>query len=119
MSAFATARHLGVRLKRTVLHSLSPKSNESDKGSPKPEAGNNNHSPQFSRRDFIRKAGLGAAGLGAFSMLPSAAAKINVRDQLEMHGDLTINEHTLYLSDSQPNNPAPGDIWIDTSTDAS
>lgn len=72
---------------------------------------------RISRRAFIKKAGLGAAGAGALTMMPSAAAKINVRDELEMHGDLVINGHKLYLSENQPSDAEQGDIWIDTSTD--
>lgn len=117
MDLVSRLKSLAAVFNNRLVNNPKQRNGGTDEGSPEPTKGNDEHPHQFGRREFMKKTTFSAASLGALSLLPPAVAKINVRDNLEMHGNLTINEHTLYLSDTQPNNPEQGDVWIDTSTD--
>lgn len=89
----------------------------------------------ISRRKFLKKAGLGLAGVGAFSMLPASAVDIK-SSNLKFFGtdstvDMNVSDGVVNLSGSNrmtlpqhdgsqsnaPSGATTGDMWYDTNAD--
>jgi hypothetical protein len=94
----------------------------------------------MSRRNFLKKMGVGAAGLGAFSMLPASAvnvrssslkffgtddsAEFNIGDggPINMNTNVDMssaNKVTLPQVSGSPSSTSVGDMWYDTDADSS
>ncbi|QGA80304.1 twin-arginine translocation signal domain-containing protein [Candidatus Nanohalobium constans] len=96
----------------------------------------------ISRRKFLKKAGLGLAGVGAFSMLPASAVDIKSSDlkffgtdsntefDITDGGPATFDTEVVMNSNADmsssdtlklptvngdPSNPEEGEIWYDSS----
>ena len=90
------------------------------------------NSPEKSnRRQFLKKLGIGAASLGAFSMMPASAFKVRSPD-FEFFGtdntaEISASDGVVDLSGSNrmrlptvsgnPSTTSVGDIWYDTNAD--
>jgi hypothetical protein len=58
----------------------------------------------ITRRNFLKKIGAGAGSLGILSLLPSTAAKLNIRDNTDFFGNIDTNGNTITDSTGQPVN---------------
>jgi hypothetical protein len=97
-------RELGQKSEVTELSRLIDKKIETkiqEQNTDKPKTNNDS---EITRRNFLKKIGAGAGSLGILSLLPSTAAKLNIRDDTDIYGNIDTNGNTITDSTGQPVN---------------